>query len=213
MPTWDQVPDALRDRLLTLYDQDCQEKTQHIARLAGAITMHPETLKRRLREWRVNKPILQDLAAVFPASPSHLHTDFLTISTDHCIIISDIEMPDQNTDMLRRALLLGMAHGITDLVIAGDMIASDQAALATHPITLVTGNEVSYRGTVKLARQMLQGFQRHFERVFIFDGNHDERLAKTTGGEVTLDMLLAGLDVTYSNYRFMWLETSRGIAT
>jgi hypothetical protein len=45
----------------------------------------------------------------------------------------------------------------------------------------------------------------------MLEGNHDERVARKTQGEVHLGMLLnQDPKVIYSRYSFMWLETSRG---
>lgn len=44
----------------------------------------------------------------------------------------------------------------------------------------------------------------------IIEGNHDDRVARTTGGAVHLGMLIHGTIAQYSRYHFMWLNTSRG---
>jgi hypothetical protein len=66
-----------------------------------------------------------------PKSPSRTYLDYPVIDGDDLIIISDIEIPDHSAKMLQLALLTGMARGIKHLIVAGDLIATDQDSLNT----------------------------------------------------------------------------------
>ena len=46
-----------------------------------------------------------------------------------------------------------------------------------------------------------------FTEIYAITGNHDERVAKKTGGQVTIQMLLKGEPVNFSYYSYLYLHS------
>lgn len=158
---------------------------------------------------RIFQSMLAD--ASFPESPSRRYNDFIKIVCDDAIIISDTEMPDHNPAYLLLALYTAMARNIKTLIIAGDFIATDQAALVAWVATWVDEGEMGYEAAIAFITRILAEYERWFTRIIMIEGNHDDRIARTTKGQVHLGMFLGKTKVEYSRYAFMHMITSRGL--
>ncbi|APU89110.1 hypothetical protein Rctr85_091 [Virus Rctr85] len=138
------------------------------------------------------------------------YLDFPMLSGDH-VIISDIEMPDQFELILRLALYVGMARDIKSLLIAGDAIATDQAALNTWVTTWMLGDQTYEEVADGSLIPNLNALSRWYTNVTALEANHDIRVAKATKGQLHLGMLLKySTDVQYSRYEYAYIETPRG---
>lgn len=112
--------------------------------------------------------------------------------------------------MLKAALLTGMRYGIKRLIIHGDILATDQQTLNSWVETWVEEHEITYATAVDLGRNVITNYGLWFDDIILISGNHDERIARKTGGEVHLGMLLYGTPCVFSQYNFMFLKTERG---
>lgn len=209
---WDELPHPIRDRLLDMYQRDIENNSQELLKACSVLHMHPETLKRRLREWRHAANVIKAAEAVIPQSLSRVYDDYFRVTGDDWILVSDIEMPDYHADTLRYALRLAKAHDVKKLAILGDLLASDQAALTNWPAAWVPDPEQPYHAVVRFLKRVLRDLSDWFpEGVWIISGNHEERLPKATGGNLDLGLLIEDIPgVHFSNYRYMWIDTSRG---
>ncbi len=209
MPTkWKDVSTAEKDRLAKL----CSESSPVDAE-ADLLGMKPASLLRYIRQYIYYRSVFlveNAVTAIFDDSPVKRYTDFITMTTDNVMIISDTEIPDHNPLYLLLALYMAMAHGIKDLIIAGDLIATDQAGLVSWITTWVDKDELNFEDAISVVVMILKEFEKWFTTITIIEGNHDDRIARATGGQVHFGMLIKDTKAVYSRYAFMWLETSRG---
>lgn len=208
---WKDLPFQVKVALLDHYERGTL--TDEV--IAG-VSMKRGTLERILRFFRTEyRGLLQHQAAQvqFPESPSKRYVDFETIYSDDVIVISDCEVPDFDSRYLKYALLTAMAHNIKHLVIAGDFIATDQPSLTAWLNTYrsLEDGEDTYENAVTIARRILDEFGKWFETITVIEGNHDDRIARVSGGEVHLGMFITGDKVKYSRYQFLHVQTSRGL--
>jgi len=209
---WINLSNETRDKFLELYNKgDLSQKE------AINVGMNIETLKRRLREWRKYKEnkLLENYAWI-PDSPTHDYDKKFIHVGDDFVVISDIEIPDHDPAMLQAALLVGMEQNIKTLIIAGDFIATDNDPLNSWPQTYAE-KSTTFEESLELASQILDKFSSWFDTIYIISGNHDERIARITGGEVWYGMLLKqaskkeNKSIQYSRYPYMYVETKRGV--
>lgn len=115
----------------------------------------------------------------------------------HCLA----EVPDHDA---------GMRFGIRKVIFAGDLIATDQDALNTWLSTWAEDGERSYFADLDELRKIIRRFQEWFtEGIYMIMGNHDLRIDKKTGGQVTLEMLLDDTDMKFSRYSYMYIWIPR----
>lgn len=147
-----------------------------------------------------------------PESPAKIYNDFPVIQTDNAVIISDSEIPDYSAMMLKLALLVGMKRGIRRLIHAGDVVATDQAALNSWTTTWAVSKEHTYEEMIALTNKLFIELDKWFVDTDIIEGNHDDIIARKTRGHVHLGMMLHHSNVRYSRYSYLYLETSeRGL--
>lgn len=218
MARWSEISEEQRDRLLELYTAGALEM-----RHANELEIPLDTLKRRLRDWRsFKKDQIPESASTtwFPDSPSHDWDGYPVIEADDFIVMSDIEIPDHDPAMLQAVLLTAMQHNIKTLVIAGDLLATDNPTLNSWIDTWAINNQINYEGAIGLAATILIKYLDWFERIIVIQGNHDDRISRKTGGEVWFGMLLSEVssyaaeqaEVVFSRYPYMYIKTSnRGI--
>jgi hypothetical protein len=104
-----------------------------------------------------------------------------------------------------------MVHGIRKLVIAGDLIATDQDGLNSWLNTFVDKDDLNYEDSIAVVVMILRQLVAWFtDGIIIIEGNHDDRIARATKGEVHLGMLIKDVNVVYSRYAFLWVNTTRG---
>jgi len=205
---WKDVSLPEKERLANLYIQRLPMHKE-----AEALNMKYSSLERYLRAYLQHKRMfLTDMAQNIhlPPSPSRLYLDYETIVTDDIVIGADIEIPDYSREYLSLLLLTGMAYGIKKLCIAGDLVATDQQALNDWIKTWRTGMELGFETVIDITFNLLTSLAKWYEEIYIIEGNHDDRIARKTGGEVHLGMLLRGTIAKYSRYSYLWIETSRG---
>jgi hypothetical protein len=203
---WSDLTEDKRNDLLRLYETDITTGSSNIHFAADRLQMNPQTLQRRLREHREKKIAQNNL---FPFSPTRQYADYLSVKGNDWLVCSDIEIPDHDPYMLLTVLMTGIRFGIKNLIIAGDLIATDQRTLNSWLNTWVEGQETTYEHAIELVQTVLKAFRTHFTTILVLEGNHDDRIARATGGEIHLGMFLNDL-VQYSRYPYLWIESSRG---
>ncbi len=198
--------------LVELYDSAGSGALVEEAKAFGITT---ETLSRQIRNYKqLHRQIMGEKIAEIklPESPSQLLTDYTILEADDAIVISDIEIPDHNPEILHLALLTAMRYNIKRLIVAGDYMATDQASLNSWVNRWVTQSDLTYQNALSIGADIIHQMLKWFDHIDFIEGNHDDRIARATKGEVFLGMLLKHERITYSRYEYMYMVTSnRGI--
>lgn len=210
---WNQIHPLQKQQALELYRTNKSIET--ISPLAFQLDIQPATLIRRLQEMDRQDRIetgAKELGIRFPVQSPRQWNDYLVLEGEDAIVISDIESPDADLVWLETALLVAIKNGIKRLIILGDTSAGDQEGLATHLATWRESGEVDYKSGIGMIRKMLEIFLIWFDDIDIISGNHDERIAKSTKGQIDLGTFLDnyGTKVVFSRYRKMYFKTHRG---
>ncbi len=206
MSGWNDVPAATRDVLLTA-------KGEELHAHALRFKMPVETLKRRLRDHRTAKAFQAALEAgnvPIPESPRPRIEPFMELQSDDCMMIGDLEIPDVDPLFIQLVIMTAVKFGIKKLIIGGDTVNGDENALATHDKVVQLPGDRTLRQNQNQVAKLLQLLGYWFEQIFIISGNHDEHMARATGGELTLDMLLKDTKAEFSYYRYMYVYSRRG---
>lgn len=208
---WNQIPESERKLLL-----DKKKNNTLTASDAARWGIHYPTLKRRLREMAQQERELSAavLTSRIQASDpqGRVYNDYFHLIADDVMICSDWEFPDTDPDMLILMLLTAVRYNIRTLIIAGDTISGDAEAFTTWPKITVHSNTMSFADEFALLRKILQSYANWFTGgIYIISGNHDERIQKTSRGELNLGFILdyAVPEVKYSLYRYMYLTSPR----
>lgn len=203
MAKWKNTSDTDKARIAKLTGDDL---------IAAAVTLNDvklETLQRYIRTYKCSN-IIDNSADLFPTRQRPAEFDPMEITTDDAIILGDIEVPDHSRAYLLQALFSAMAHNIKTLIIAGDFVATDQGALNSWPTTWKLKSDMSYKEACDMACDLLNQMSMWFDNIYIIEGNHDVRIAKSTKGEVDLGMMIAETEAEYSRISYMWINTCRG---
>ncbi len=146
-----------------------------------------------------------------PQSPSRIYNDFLTIETDDVVIGSDFEVPDHSPIFLAMLILAGIAFDIKDLILAGDVLGSDQQGIEGHDSVWVPSFVPNYDDMSDITVNIINYFFEWYTRVYAIRGNHDDKAARVTQGQITPHNVYARTNAVYSRYAWMHVRTSRGL--
>lgn len=202
---WSKLPTSEWDRIIDLYEA---RDSIALAREAQQLGTSVSTLERQIRHAILIRDRYRQkyLAESIPESQTPVYDEYHVIQTNDAIIISDLEVPDHDVWMLKAALLTGMRFGIYSVIFAGDLIATDQDALNTWLSTWAEDGEHSYSADLDELRTIIRRFQEWFtDGITMVMGNHDLRIDKKTGGQVTLEMLLDDTEMQFSRYSYMYV--------
>ena len=125
------------------------------------------------------------LAKDIPPNTGRVYDDFHVIKGNDAVIISDIEIPDQDNWMMRAALLAGMRFNIKKLTRAGDLVATDQDALNTWLTIWAEEGGSTYAGDLEQLDHLSAVYNQWFDEQYAITGNHDMRIDKKTGERFT----------------------------
>jgi hypothetical protein len=75
--------------------------------------------------------------------------------------------------------------------------------------TWKAGDEAGYERAIDLTRSLLFEMSRWFDEINIIEGNHDDRVARKTGGEIHLGMFLDETIAQYSRYSYLYTHSER----
>lgn len=143
---------------------------------------------------------------------SREYTDFEVIHSNDAIITSDWEIPDLDPRMLLLVRAFHQKFKIKTHILMGDVLATDQEALSHWPSLWKDEDvpEMSYKSGVALTVGLIEFVMDGITKLVIARGNHDDRVARATKGQVHLGMFLEMAGLPYSQYSYAFLETSRG---
>ncbi len=174
-----------------------------------------------MRDWRNKRTA--DLAEYIegdfiPDGGGRYFDDFITIESDDFLVISDLEIPDHDPAMVQAAKLTAKAKGIRTLIIAGDAIACDQDSINTWKPLWRIGSALNLQAAIGLFALILVSLSEVFDRIIVIRGNHDDRIAKATGGEIWIGMIMefvknrlrSNCTIEFSRYSYVYAKTSRG---
>lgn len=137
-----------------------------------------------------------------PGSLSDPYNKYMTFEGD-AVVISDIEFPDHDVELMAMAMDVGRHLGIKRLIIAGDTFAMDTLS----PWSPELPDRPTFVQSLKVGKRVLRTLLGVFDRIEIIMGNHDVRLNRVTNGELHLGMLLQELTpVQVSCYHFCYLD-------
>lgn len=219
--SWDDLTNEQQDQIAEIYfDRDSRTKERRIADIAvlrEQWNLNPSvrTLMREARrlgnyKQRRLKSLAESLSTSLPKSPKQQYLDYHIIETDNIAILGDIEIPDHRLSMLSLFLLTAIQHNIKQCVIAGDLVATDQSNLNSYLTTWIE-QEAPFASDVSVMRSVIEKFIAWFDAVYMVEGNHDNRVARKTSGQVHLGMFLMDYkNLYYSRYDYLYLKTSRG---
>jgi hypothetical protein len=207
---WKDIPDSARQKLLSLY-----ESGNSLDNAAVTLGINSETLRRRLREYRYQAEMTRKIESGdfdFSFISSRKWNDYLVLEADDLMVISDLELPDTDEAVLQAFLMTAIRYNIRRMVILGDGTAQDQHGLSTWLSTWKDSESIDFGGVFGILNRLIRLLLECFDEIYYVSGNHDQRIAKVTNGQVHMGLLLQhfGGRVHFSQYRRMYLKTSRG---
>lgn len=208
--TWHSLSSEQMEKLAAIY-RECPEDVVDPAREMGLKT-RPSSIQRDIRNYiAYQRRFKQEFIESFvPAPTLPSYDEFLVLEAEDALIISDLEIPDQDGLMLKRALAVAVNRGIKTLIYNGDVVATDQDALNTWVREIKAGDEKTFRETIDITRNLMLDYGRWFDKQLFVSGNHDNRISRKTNGEVWLELFLRDTPTQFSRYSYMYLKNSRG---
>jgi hypothetical protein len=155
-----------------------------------------------------NRATLEE-AMDIPARDPVQFTPPFHVQSRGALVLADLHVPFHHAEFLSVALRVGGAMAIEDVYIVGDLFNFD--SLSAHP-----ANEprVAPDRDLDVAGDVLEAIARQpfVRRIFITNGNHDERLARRLGSNIQLRHLVAAAtggriieaDLYTTEYDFMF---------
>ena len=146
--------------------------------------------------------------ASFKDSDGPMFDEYLEITSDSAIIIGDAEVPDHDPELFGMAADLAEKYNIKLLIINGDFLHADKFS------QFKMRNEtkgIPFCEEVELIRFNLNGFLKHFDRIAMLSGNHEQRLSKMSNGHINLSYFVYDINnILFSEYMYLWLNTNNG---
>lgn len=146
-----------------------------------------------------------------PGSPTKIYNDFLTIEVEDVVIASDFEVPDHNPVFLAMVILAGIRYDIKHLILAGDVLGSDQQGIEGHDSVWVPSFVPNYDDMSDITVNIVDYFFEWYNEVYSIRGNHDDKAARISQGQITPHNIYARTKAVYSRYAWMHVQTSRGL--
>ena len=178
--------------------KDFLENAPHMStrELAERYNIDEETV----RLWKTK----EDKETKFPPSVVGPYNKFITVNSDKTLILSDIEIPCHDHDILDISLELSKKFKLDTLIINGDFIALDSFSAWAKS----TVSRIAFSDEKEPAIQILKVFLRHFPRVVIVTGNHERRLPHLVDGHISVGTFFTTLaGVEFSEYAFCYLRS------
>lgn len=116
------------------------------------------------------------------------------VTSQGALVLADLHVPYHHQEFLTKALDVGGAWAVSDVYIIGDLFNFD--SLSQHP---ANEHRVSVERDFEGVGKVLQAIasRPNVLRIFVCNGNHDERLAKSAGANILLKHLVAAAMAQY----------------
>lgn len=206
--TWTQLPQEEQFRIAEVYRNGGQ-----IKEFASHYEMKSHTLIRNVQHFIYYQDLFQKekvTGATFPQFSDIIYRDYVVLEDENVIVSSDFEIPDADPMMVLLIFIVGIRFNIKRLIIAGDFMATDQAGLNEWVDIWKETGETTFGNALGMAKQTLKGFHRQFDTIDLIEGNHDDRVARATKGDISLNLLLDSSVANYSRYGYLYINTHRG---
>lgn len=133
----------------------------------------------------------------------------LTVYSSNAMILCDLHVPGHSKTMLENACKVAQLKSTEDLVIIGDVYDFPSLSRFTHNQKEVSANDV-----IRIAGDVMRAVFKHFKRVYICNGNHDERLSKSIDDSWDLQLLInasfgrhwPNCEIAVTNYDYIYLN-------
>ena len=178
--------------------KDFLENAPHMStrELAERYNIDEETV----RLWKTK----EDKETKFPPSVVGPYNKFITVNSDKCLILSDIEVPCHDAETLDISLDLSKKFKLDTLIINGDFIALDSFSAWAKS----TVSRIAFSDEKEPAIQILKLFLSHFPKIVIITGNHERRLPHLVDGHISVGTFFTTLaGVEFSEYAFCYLRS------
>jgi hypothetical protein len=131
----------------------------------------------------------------------------LDVSLDSVTVIADLHVPYHSPSMLQRVIDMSALLSSRDLVIAGDLFNFDSVSKwpnSSEPESLQT--------ELITAGELLLELSRHYDRMYILSGNHDEWLGRAANAHLRMNDLVSmalarntlSCSLTVTDYDYMY---------
>jgi len=172
----------------TLRRQSIRSIAEHeSARLGVQVTRNTIIgINRDMRNGRLRPPSFDPLTYSFGLDPDNGGIpvfDGQVVIEGDVVVINDVHLPYTNYDLAQRVLDVAVFYGLTELVIAGDLVDLDSQSSFKRKL-----RPVSLEQELEAARELLAYYAQHFKRIWIMPGNHEDRLLKKLDGELTFNL-------------------------
>jgi len=101
-----------------------------------------------------------------------------TLDVDRVIILSDLHIPFTNWDFANYALETARQRGVKTALFAGDVIDAQNKSVFRKRVPAIDLDREFY-----YAEKFLSQCDTFFDKIYIFPGNHEDRLMKDVGGQ------------------------------
>lgn len=101
------------------------------------------------------------------------------------LILADCQVPFHDAEFMRRCVALAAAWKVTNCILAGDFADMQSLNSFGQAATMPLSEEL------KAVRVMLREVGRSFKRIVYINGNHEERVARSTEGRISFRDTLA----------------------
>lgn len=195
-------PEWLTDKFL----EDCRTG-QSSYKLADKYRVAPSTIRER-RIKAQNRGLLDYAVEDYPCL---VYDDHIELEGD-CIVVSDLEIPYHDGELLARAIGVARRFGIKALVVAGDIVALDALSFF-DPEDTDDGSKFTVDDSLAVGEKVLQSLFEWFDIIKIIKGNHEQRgtRAKEIGFFNMMQRQWGDLgDLEISYYKWLVVKTERG---
>jgi predicted phosphodiesterase len=132
-----------------------------------------------------------------PGSTTPEWNNYPVIESKRCLVISDVEIPDHDSEVLELALAVIEKYQIDTVIFNGDIIALDSYSKWAKS----TAYRRSLEAELDPAEQILEQFSKAVPQIKWISGNHERRIALTNDGNLHLGMLLdKWFNIKFSQY-------------
>lgn len=160
-------PEGLEEQFI----EDCPRLS--VIELSEKYDRAPSTI----REWRTGL-YREGKLLWWPGIQVHdcrVYDDYIRVDGD-AIVVSDLEIPYHDAELLGYAVSVGKLFKIKTLIIAGDLLANDAIGFfASRSEDTDESTRFTVNDSLMAGRDVLKAFFKWFEHIIVIKGNHDQR--------------------------------------